>query len=110
MKQLDIDMSPSAFVWMHYLQVAFVSFDLDPVTFTLLVNLKWFLRYESLSSNFGLVTETDRRKAMHMSPPCVSTGGLKNNCDINRQPHSHFHLLHTRDQIGVVKITTLRKF
>ncbi len=27
---------------------------------------------------FGLVTDrqTDRRKAMHMSPPCMGTGGL----------------------------------
>ena len=30
--------------------------------------------------NFFLVTDgqTDRRKVMHMSPPCMSTGGLKN--------------------------------
>ncbi len=29
---------------------------------------------------FGIVTDrqTDRRKSMHKSPPCISTGGLKN--------------------------------
>ncbi len=46
--------------------------------------LKRFLRYELLSSNFCLVTDrqtdgqTDRRKATPKSPPCISTGGLKN--------------------------------
>ena len=41
----------------------------------------YFLRYELFSSlNFGHITDgrTDRPKAMHMSPPCISTGVLKN--------------------------------
>ncbi len=40
-----------------------------------------FKRYELLSSlNFGPVTDgqTDGRKVMHMSPPCICTGVLKN--------------------------------
>ncbi len=45
---------------------------------------KRFQRYEFLSSdfwsslNFGQVTDrqTDIQKAMHMSPPCISTGVL----------------------------------
>ncbi len=42
--------------------------------------LKHFRRYELLSRNFGLVTDRhmDRQKPRHMSPPCISTGGLKN--------------------------------
>ena len=39
------------------------------------------MRYELLSSlNFGQVIQdrqTDRRKAMHKSPSCICTGGLK---------------------------------
>ncbi len=36
--------------------------------------------HEFFSSNLGLVTDrqTDRQKAMHNTPPCISTGGLKN--------------------------------
>ena len=36
--------------------------------------------HEFFSSNLGLVTDrqTDRQKAMHKSPPYMSTGGLKN--------------------------------
>ncbi len=41
-----------------------------------------FLKYELFSSHLGLclVTDrqTDRQKAMHKSPPCISTGVLKN--------------------------------
>ncbi len=50
--------------------------------YQLLANASYtFLRYELTSSlNFGPVTDgrTDRQKAMHMSPPCISTGVLKN--------------------------------
>ena len=35
-----------------------------------------FPRYDFFSSTFGPVTY--RRKAMHKSPPCMGTGGLKN--------------------------------
>ncbi len=37
--------------------------------------------YTSSDMNFCLVNfykVTDRQKAMHKSPPCISTGGLKN--------------------------------
>ena len=41
------------------------------------IKLLYFSRYELTSSlNFGQVT--DRQKAMHKSPPCKSTGVLKN--------------------------------
>ncbi len=39
MKQLDVDGSPPAFVWNPYLTMTLVTFDLDPVTFILLVNV-----------------------------------------------------------------------
>ncbi len=39
MKQLDVNVSPPAFVWNHNLPVTLVTFDLDPVTFALLVNV-----------------------------------------------------------------------
>ena len=39
MKQLDVDVSPPTFVWNHYLPMTLVTFDLDPVTFALLVNV-----------------------------------------------------------------------
>ncbi len=39
----------------------------------------YLLIYELLSSEFwSSDRRTDRRKAMHKSPPCISTGGLKN--------------------------------
>ncbi len=45
-----------------------------------------FLRYEIFSSELfsshefwsSDIGQTDRQKAMHMSPPCISTGVLKN--------------------------------
>ncbi len=39
MKQLDVDVSPPPFVRNHYLPVTLVTFDLDPVTFALLINV-----------------------------------------------------------------------
>ena len=54
MKQLDVVASPPAFLWDPYLTLTDVIFDLD--------------------------RQTDRRKATHKSPPCMSTGGLKNEC------------------------------
>ncbi len=53
MKQLDVVVSPPAFVW-------------DP-NLTLLSSDFWYSD-----------RQTDRRKSMHKSPPCISTGGLKN--------------------------------
>ena len=38
MKQLDVDVSPPAYVWNHYLTETLVTLDLDPVTFKLLIN------------------------------------------------------------------------
>ncbi len=43
--------------------------------------LLYLMRYELLSSrNFVLVT--DRQNPMHLSPPCIGTGGLKNRAGI----------------------------
>ena len=53
-------------LWLHILWQSFV------------LLLLHFLGYELLlfsSLNFGGVT--DRQRAMHMSPPCISTGVLK---------------------------------
>ncbi len=48
--------------------------------------------------NFDLVTDihTDIQKVMHMSPPCIRTGGLKNDCSIKKdnnymQPRDYLH-------------------
>ncbi len=35
MKQLDVDVSPPAFVWTPYLALTLLTFDLDPMTFDL---------------------------------------------------------------------------
>ena len=39
MQQLDVDVSPPAFIWNPHLTMTLVTFDLDPVTSTLLVNI-----------------------------------------------------------------------
>ncbi len=79
MKQLDIVVSPPTFVWDPNLTLTHVTVDLDPRDLWPYLGLKRSLRYELLFSNFGVVTEreTDRQKTMHMSRPCISTGGLK---------------------------------
>ena len=43
-------------------------------------NISWFASFEFWSSDTG---QTDGQKAMHMSPPCISTGVLKNDIDKN---------------------------
>ncbi len=40
--------------------------------------MQWLLRYEFWSSH----GHPDIRKAMHKSPPCIRTGGLKNVCKL----------------------------
>ncbi len=51
MKQLDVVVSPPAFVWNPYLTLTPVTFDLDHVTFDLQVKFQ----YKFFSSNFFLV-------------------------------------------------------
>ncbi len=38
----------------------------------------FFLKYELFSSHLSLYLVTDRQKAVNKSPPCMSTGVLKN--------------------------------
>ncbi len=136
MKQLDVDVSPPAFVWNPHLTLAKVTFDLDPcdlwpwpsrpltsrslvkytmqnpwkshfwdrdlerwpMTLTFIHDLDTItvdhhtkfgdpISNGSWDMNFCPVTfclvwilvklQTDRQKAMHMSPPCICTGVLK---------------------------------
>ncbi len=65
MKQNDVVVSPPAFVWDPY-------FILTHVTFSSIFSC------EFLSSDRQTDRQTDRWEAMHKSPPCISTGGLKN--------------------------------
>ncbi len=109
MKQLDVVVSPPAFVWDPYFRLTNVTFGPDPCDLW-----PWYLwslisrsRSEMISSmyhhtkfeppksngsrdmnfylvnfylmNYFLVRQMDRQKAMHNSPPCTGTGGLKNN-------------------------------
>ncbi len=99
MKQLDVVVSPPAFVWDPNLTLTHVTFDLNPCdlwplgqmsnkfqkvgdpTSNSSVVMNFFLVIFFLVNYYlGIVTDrqTDRRKAMHKSPPCISTGGLKN--------------------------------
>ena len=65
MKQLDIVVSPPAFLWDPYLTLT--DLDLWP----------WYLW--PLTCRLSQTDRrTDRRKAAHKSPQCMSTGGLKN--------------------------------
>ena len=76
MKQLDVDVSPPAFVCQYDL----CPWPMWPLTLT----------DELLSSNFCLGTDrqtdgqTDRQKATPKSPLCISTGGLKY-IELNKQ-------------------------
>ena len=82
MKQLDIIVSPLAFVWNTYLFLAHVTFDLDHVT--LGGHSHIFSRYDFFSSESFSIDfwpsdrQMGRQKVMHKSSPCISTGGLKN--------------------------------
>ncbi len=101
-KQLDIVISPPAFVWNPYLtetsnshaKYTFLGYEFNLVNFV--IRYHHHTKFGPPKSNgsrdinfylvmFGpmnyfLVTDrqTDRRKATHKSPPCMSTGGLKN--------------------------------
>ncbi len=69
--QLDVDVSPPAF---SLTRCAYTGFNLGNFSFmTLSLTVLEILAI----LNFGPVTTDDRRKAMHKSPPCISTGGLK---------------------------------
>ena len=47
--------------------------------------MQYLLRYDFLSS-LKLGQVTDRQKVMHMSPPCIRTGGLKNDLECINLP------------------------
>ncbi len=57
MKQLDVDVSPSAFVWKLYLT-------LSHVTFETYCRVKWLLRYQLLSSNGQTDRQTERQRSI----------------------------------------------
>ncbi len=95
MKQLDIVVSPPAVVWtFEALTLTQVTFDFDPCDFwprgqISMILTQMVLKIWIFSSNFflvnyylvtfGIVTDRqmDRRKVMHKSSPCISTGGIK---------------------------------
>ncbi len=74
MMQLEVFVSPPAFLWDPYLTLTNVIFDLD-INFYLVIfgPMNYFLVTDRQTDRW-----TDRRKVMHKSPPCMSTGGLKN--------------------------------
>ncbi len=71
---LDVDMSPPANDITFRLGLTHLTFDLDPCDF-------W-------SSHRQMDRWTDGQKAMHMSPLCIRTGGLKN---VRRHEEIFFH-------------------
>ncbi len=86
MKQLDVVVSPPAFLWDPYLTLTYEIFDLDHVDLPKSNGSRDINFYLVIFGpmNYFLVTDrrtdghTDGRKATHKSPPCISTGGLKN--------------------------------
>ncbi len=69
MKQLDVDVSPPASIMSLNQDMTMT---MTPATI--------LIENESLSSDFwsSHFWSSDRRKAMHKSPPCINTGGLQN--------------------------------
>ncbi len=72
MKQLDIVVSPPAFLWDPYLTLTDVHKGAQMI---------YFQRYDFFLVFFSSLPQTDRQadrqKATHMSPLCICTGGLK---------------------------------
>ncbi len=67
MKQLDVDMSPSANIMSHCLSLTYAAFDLDPGDLTSFANAGG---YKSSSSSFHLTTDRwrrDRQKPMQVA-------------------------------------------
>ncbi len=93
MKQLDIDMSPSAFIWKRYLTLTLVTFDLDPVTFDIDLSPPGYIcPISSVVHKVALYScggercrsskprWTDRQNVMHMSPLYIYIDVLKIGC------------------------------
>ncbi len=75
---MSVQWSGRIFTWRDY--VPFAKFTLSqmvrPGTYNVL-NASWNMNY-FLVTWFCVQWQTDRQKAMHKSPPCISTGVLKN--------------------------------
>ena len=93
--QLDVDVSPPADIKLTTIcqqtslrvSVLSQSYLYGPYSIHKLKDFNWndFLSSDFLSSvNFGQVT--DIQNTMHMSPPCIRTGGLKNGSEIEKYP------------------------
>ncbi len=67
MKQLDVDVSPPAFVWTPYLTLTLVTFDLDPM-------IIYFQRYDFFLVFFSSLSQTDRKRCIRAHRACAQVG------------------------------------
>ncbi len=64
--------------WVFYIVYKFQAYKFQASNYNTFGDINFLLVKSVQTDRRTTDRQTDRRKAIHMSPPCISTGGLKN--------------------------------